>query len=505
MATETTLSNYEAQIIKLQETINIMARQIAELSQQANGRCQQASTSTSGTPAGSPSGTPACSYRDALRGLPTGGEEDIGRKPQSTPTADAQHTPKRLQTRTPSRLQTPTPAAYRTPNTLLTSPNGHAQAVTHSPLDNTTRVSPLPQPPHPLTKHGKEITRTSTSRHYLATKKGNNQRQPSGTRRQEAHNLNDWLLARARTAKRGEQKIDTQGNALPLKNSFGVLKLEEFAPVYFLVGDSNIKYQNNEFKQRQSNRKVLCRPGATVQSLTNQVKKLNTKREDVIMVHVGRENLCTQKPGQLFRSEALLDRYRKLMKTMKSKADNGIITGILPMMADCDTIYSRIKYINSAVKNIAHQEGLHYVDTEDVFKGRPELFQRNGRLLNARGITHFGTLLSTEVEQLTSGTPGQGSDRAQGTSDRAQGTSDRAQGTSDRAQGTSGTPGAQGKSRIPGPSSETPGPSSGTPGPSSGTPGPSIGTQGPKKDGLQETSGTPGPGNDSIQETSGTT
>lgn len=82
---------------------------------------------------------------------------------------------------------------------------------------------------------------------------------------------------------------------------------------------------------------------------------------------------------------------------MKNNTDNGIITGILLRMDDTKKTYARINYVNSVTKNIAHKEGLHYVNTEAVFEGRPELLQRNGRVFNAHGITHLGIMLSTEL------------------------------------------------------------------------------------------------------------
>lgn len=81
--------------------------------------------------------------------------------------------------------------------------------------------------------------------------------------------------------------------------------------------------------------------------------ELGTKKEDLIMVHVEMENLKTQIPDQLFRSEALLERYRNLMRTMKHRTVNGIITGILLRMDDSKKIYNSKKYVYSAVENIA--------------------------------------------------------------------------------------------------------------------------------------------------------
>lgn len=75
-------------------------------------------------------------------------------------------------------------------------------------------------------------------------------------------------------------------------------------------------------------------------------------------------------------------------------------------MDDAKQIHSRIQYVKTTVASITHQEVLHYVSTEAVFEWWPELFQRSGGLLKARGIKHLGFLPSTEVEIIrTRGIP----------------------------------------------------------------------------------------------------
>lgn len=83
------------------------------------------------------------------------------------------------------------------------------------------------------------------------------------------------------------------------------------------------------------------------------------------MVHGRIENLKAQKPDQPFRSEALLDKQRNVMRTMKNR-----ICYNYEHIAkdDMKLIYSRIKYVNSSVKNISHQEALHSVKTEALFE-----------------------------------------------------------------------------------------------------------------------------------------
>lgn len=105
-----------------------------------------------------------------------------------------------------------------------------------------------------------------------------------------------------------------------MNNSYDVLKQEVIGSVCFLLGDSNVEHQEREFKERKANTKVLCHPGATVQMLANQVIKLSTKKDTLIMViQEGIENLQVHTPDQLFCSEALMEKYKNFMKAKKKQ------------------------------------------------------------------------------------------------------------------------------------------------------------------------------------------
>lgn len=64
----------------------------------------------------------------------------------------------------------------------------------------------------------------------------------------------------------------------------------------FLVDDSSMEDQDREFNQQKVNRKVLCRPVATFQTLTNQIQILRNKQDYLIIVQAGSENLQAQPP-----------------------------------------------------------------------------------------------------------------------------------------------------------------------------------------------------------------
>lgn len=145
---------------------------------------------------------------------------------------------------------------------------------------------------------------------------GSNKSANDGGRHQlQAQQTGGRVRANDRNSRGGKQRHNTAGSALQMNNSYDALKQEVIGSVCFQVGDSNVEHQEWEFKQRKANTKVLCRPVATVQMLANQVIKLSTKKDTLIMViQEGIENLQLHTPGQLFRSEALMEKYKNFIK-----------------------------------------------------------------------------------------------------------------------------------------------------------------------------------------------
>lgn len=66
---------------------------------------------------------------------------------------------------------------------------------------------------------------------------------------------------------------DILGNTLQINKSYTAYKQEEIGSVDFLVGDSQLKYQDMEFKQRKTNLKVLVVPVSQCKRLPTKVKK----------------------------------------------------------------------------------------------------------------------------------------------------------------------------------------------------------------------------------------
>ena len=148
---------------------------------------------------------------------------------------------------------------------------------------------------------------------------------------------------------------------------------------------------------RHNGRKVLCRPGARINDITRQVKNLRCQKEDLIMTHVGTNNL--QKMG----SEKLIDDMEQLCETARAKTDSHIVIGLLPRYKDgrqlCD---NKILCINRRQKAMSHNKGFHFLDVYWAFNEKPHLFNC-GLHLNGGGAGILGTSgsIATQVHFWT--------------------------------------------------------------------------------------------------------
>ena len=113
-------------------------------------------------------------------------------------------------------------------------------------------------------------------------------------------------------------------------NSFAVLaEEEEEIHEARIIGDSIVRSQLEEFCGRaRATRKRLCMPGGCLDDITAACQEATAESNNntLFIVHAGTNGV------QRTRSEELLEKYRKLIRTFKTKTNNNnlIISGILP-------------------------------------------------------------------------------------------------------------------------------------------------------------------------------
>jgi mannose/fructose-specific phosphotransferase system component IIA len=296
------------------------------------------------------------------------------------------------------------------PTTTAVPPTAVAGAI---PGTSTSLQESL----HRYTKEQHNIqqprTQAQPSRRQQQPIINNNKKKQQHTRELQQRKLGttSW-----RTIK-GKRIIPTKPVAVALKNKYSGLHDLELRPHTYLVGDSIIKHQSSEFKwYDQKKRSVLCRPGATIHRVTENIKELKCDRKDTIITHCGTNNIKCKRNGLpeagVFRSEDLIGRYRTMIKELRKKTDSAIITSILPRKYVSNCISSRIHYINRAVSKIAVEEGLHYLDLTSEFK-HGSLYSPDGLHLNFWGKRKLGELLDRAVSEWSNQQQGNGHHREQ--------------------------------------------------------------------------------------------
>ena len=180
-------------------------------------------------------------------------------------------------------------------------------------------------------------------------------------------------------------------------NSFAVLAVEE-EEVHEarLIGDSIVRNQLEEFCGRaRATRKRLCMPGGCLDDITAACQEATAESNNntLFIVHAGTNDV------QRTRSEELLEKYKKLIRTFKTKTNNNnlIISGILPRIKATDRFYDKAFSTNNRLKTLCFQEGVDYINMWDDFYDKPELFLGDGLHLSAIGAARFGRLISDKV------------------------------------------------------------------------------------------------------------
>lgn len=161
-----------------------------------------------------------------------------------------------------------------------------------------------------------------------------------------------------------------------------------------LIGDSIIRQQIVEFCGRApTNRKRYCIPGASIDDVAAASDKVTdgATNDTLFIFHVGTNDV------KRTRSEALLQKYRKLIQHYKNKSNNVLISGVLPRISADNVFYSKAFSLNNRLRSLCLQEGVEFIDTWDQFFQKPDLFASDGLHLNSIGSARYGRLLSEAV------------------------------------------------------------------------------------------------------------
>jgi hypothetical protein len=169
-----------------------------------------------------------------------------------------------------------------------------------------------------------------------------------------------------------------------------------------VVGDSITRELLSTYCGRNATkRKRDCFPGARVSSINNNISEFTTGADNdtTYIVHAGTNDLSQK---NLKRKE-LLSAYRSLIKDLKQKSNNLIISGILPRYR-CDYSFLNDAFnINRELKWICQIEGVTFINAWDSFYNIPDMYAADGLHLNMLGSTRLGRIFNEATKKFFSG------------------------------------------------------------------------------------------------------
>ena len=162
-----------------------------------------------------------------------------------------------------------------------------------------------------------------------------------------------------------------------------------------VVGVSMIRHQLEEFCGRApKRRKRYCYPGAKIDDITKALEDITAKEkhDSLYIVHVGTNDVKNTN------SEELLEKYKRLIGTLKEKRSKFIVSGILPRIGAENQFYNEAFSTNDRLKSLCSKENVEFLNLWNHFYDQRILFNHDGLHLNPVGSARLGILLSDAVE-----------------------------------------------------------------------------------------------------------
>lgn len=178
------------------------------------------------------------------------------------------------------------------------------------------------------------------------------------------------------------------GQAPPVitSNSFSALVVDEGGKEevdILVVGDSRVRPLRRTFCGRRD--KCIVKPGAKITDVDSVIRtELERTNPEKVIVQVGVNNVGPRA------SVRIVSEYRSLLQRLSGARKPVFVTGILPRLWASSEWYSRALALNSAVKQMCSDMGLHFVDKWEVFHRCERYYIRDGLHLSDEGARVLG-------------------------------------------------------------------------------------------------------------------
>ena len=130
-----------------------------------------------------------------------------------------------------------------------------------------------------------------------------------------------------------------------------------------IVGDSMIRHQLEEFCGRAPKRRKRYYPRAKIDDITKALEEINgkEKHDSLYKVHVGTNDVKNTN------SEELLEKYKRLIGTLKEKRSKFIVSGILPRISAEKQFYNKAFSTNGRLKSLCSKENVEFINLWNHF------------------------------------------------------------------------------------------------------------------------------------------
>ena len=151
-----------------------------------------------------------------------------------------------------------------------------------------------------------------------------------------------------------------------------------------------VRYMDRHMCEGRKGKRIrVCYPGAGVADVEERLDRVvrGSGENTTVLIHVGSNDVSK------FHSEELLNRYKKLVLTLRNTRRKGILTGILPCIWRREEWSSRALGINQRVRALCKANDVLFVDLWDDFYGKDVLYRQDGRHLSKQGDIIFARML----------------------------------------------------------------------------------------------------------------
>ena len=163
-------------------------------------------------------------------------------------------------------------------------------------------------------------------------------------------------------------------------------------------GDSMVTDQGRCFgKGNKGKRKVRSFLRANIKKIAEELRRIEVdNKKSTIIVHAGSNDLYLHN-GKVGQTEEIVKDLEKVIDSITSKTENGMVVGIFPRQNLSHYALSKAIGINDGIKVTCQRKEVGFLIFWDTFITNRNFFRGDGVHFNEKGKAVFGDLLHTNV------------------------------------------------------------------------------------------------------------